>query len=478
YIIGEYDFQLTLSVLYSLLFVISGAVFSRLLEVTSMEVEMNKEIDADNELLGIAKTYLFSSLIGAGFITRYAGADIAAATKNGTQSKFFSIMGFCLPLLLCTVSPYFYLFIPKFVILAIFVKVLFLTTWRILLLPLLTLHLKEKIIMLIGMVFVLNTGLMPGTFYTGILHFVIFAIEYMRCKIVKAKFSLDMIQSNTQRDLIDNMLLGTYGHKTIVWLLQGYVFFGNAYNLKMQLLKLIKDRIAENNPIDAVIIDFKAVQGTDTDIIYNIKTIYQVLNRFNVILCVCYPNLEKNALNEKNLHIFNYLDECLLWNENRIIAAFTSADHAKANPLDKILPNKEDQEILKEFADIRTLNPYNMLYLEKSTIQSIFFLMEGEVNLMFTGDISSGGQLFSQIVLAGNFVGEGEVFLDAVARSTAITKSKSVILELRMDRLAEIQQRHPHLVNILYRYILSDCFYRMDRSKSLSSEILGFSNNA
>ena len=476
YIFGEYNTNIIISFLPQIILIAITSTFFTLLDIATVEVDLNKDLDMKAEISGVAKSCLASPLFGGGVVGGYIVEDMHVAIQSKNNSKILCIVGFCIPNIIAIFYPQAYLLIPKFIILAILFRILLSMSWFVVIIPIINSEFKDKIITLSGILLMLQYDMILGMALTVLLILIKFSVEYMRCKTVRAKFSAKSIQSTTSRDLISNIILEKHGTNTLVWLLQGYVFFGNSHALKMQLLDTVESKITSNSPIKSVILDFKFVQGTDSHLIFNLQSIYQMLDRRNITLCISNSKIRGKLLNMPNLYFFNYLDECLSWNENNILALCNKETISGTEYLHRIFSNQEDLEILKNFYEIIYLSNNNTLYTEKAFISNLYFLVEGEIHLASLRDIDNNGALLYQHIKCGNFVGEGELFLDSIAKSTAITKSKCVIFMFTIKNLAELEKIYPHLANTLYRYLLSHCFYTLHRSKLLANEILGFSN--
>ncbi len=477
FLYGKFSFYKLKYLAHTIIFTFLAVIFMRAMEIASLDFDLKKEINSNQEMKNISYSYLINSLLGFGFLNRYNLSALNTFSKKYNKYSPYLLAGYCVPLFFLIIQPQIVFYLPKFLFLAIFMKVLYGMFMFGVVNPITQATKEEKAILIISMFSVWYLGVLKGTILNFTLLMLKFSFAYMKSRIVKSKFTLVTLQSTIQRDVVDTMILSRIGGRVDILILEGYLFFGNIFKLKSTIIARIKKKIEEKNPLKLIILDFKNVQNVDNEFIYNLNIINEIAKTYDVKFYLSHiRHLMNHDAIDASIKTFSFLDEALIAAEDTIIQ-FDQQKEEYSDQLDKIFADKSLKDLFISYGSFKNLSPFSMIYLEKSAVGSLYFLVSGEVNLMSTGDISHSAQLFSQVVKKGTFIGEGEIFLDGVSRSTALTKTPTVVFEITLDRLVELEREHPAVIIELHRQLLIDCFYRIDRSKLLTKELLGYSEN-
>ena len=474
---GKISFYKLKYLSHTIIFTFLAVIFTRAMEIANLDFDLKKEINSNQEMKNISYSYLINTFLGFGFLNRYNISALNNFSKKYKKYSPYLLAGYCIPFLFLIIKPEIIFYLPKFLFLAIFMKVLYGMFMLGIINPLIQATKEEKIILITSMISVWYLGVLKGTVLNFTLLMLKFSFAYMKSRIVKSKFTLVNLQSTIQRDVVDTMILSKIGAKVDILILEGYLFFGNIFKLKSAIIGRIKKKIEEKNPLKLIILDFKNVQNVDNEFIYNLNIINEIAKTYDVKFYLSHiRHLMNHDAIDQSIKTFSFLDEALIAAEDLVIN-FDKDQQEYFDQLDKIFPDKTLKDLFVEYGEFKNLAPFSMIYLENSAVGALYFLVDGEVNLMSTGDISHSAQLFSQVVKKGTFIGEGEIFLDGVSRSTALTKTPTVVFEISLDKLVQLEKDHPAVIIELHRQLLIDCFYRIDRSKLLTKELLGYSEN-
>lgn len=125
----------------------------------------------------------------------------------------------------------------------------------------------------IGFLEAVGTGILASS--------VMFLVNYARLDVVRARFDGTLRLSTTERSDAAVRLLTKEGDKTLIYELQGYLFFGTAHALFDQISSQIAARPGDDL---ALIIDYRHVQGLDGSAVYNFGKLDQLCRARSVRL--------------------------------------------------------------------------------------------------------------------------------------------------------------------------------------------------
>ncbi len=101
-------------------------------------------------------------------------------------------------------------------------------------------------------------GLFEGTIFGIAAGCGLFIVNYSRLDPVRAALSGDLFHSARERDTRDLRVLQRHGAEILVLKLQGYVFFGTAYQVRARIKAL-----SRAGGVQYIVLDFEAVTGID-----------------------------------------------------------------------------------------------------------------------------------------------------------------------------------------------------------------------
>ncbi len=172
---------------------------------------------------------------------------------------------------------------------------------------------------------VANYGFMVG-FSAGLLiSCVVFVVTYSRVPLADLATNLSLFASSVVRPEHETACLRDHGHKTLLYRLSGYVFFGSASKIETVFRAL-------DDGIEAIVVDFTHVSGVDSSAV---SVFQRILRRYHGKAAefhfVCTPeneaslrSLARDAHTAMQVHFHGTLDHALEVAEDRVIAQWSA----------------------------------------------------------------------------------------------------------------------------------------------------------
>ena len=188
--------------------------------------------------------------------------------------------------------------------------------------------------MILILVVVVTVGFLEGVGAGIVVSSVLFAVNYARIDVVKHAISGADLRSKAGRSTGDEAYLRRVGGHIYVMQLQGYVFFGTAY----QLLLRVKDRLVSQRPVPVyfVVLDFRNVHGLDSSAVVSFSRMRKLAEANGAVLVFtelpgsvrrqlvrggCVEPDEPTEGARRSARVFSDLDHGLEWCETQLLVS-------------------------------------------------------------------------------------------------------------------------------------------------------------
>jgi SulP family sulfate permease len=305
-----------------------------------------------------------------------------------------------------------------------------------------------------------------------------FIREQIHTSTIRTKKYGNTVFSKRFRTPSERAVLEAQGANTVVFELQGSLFFGTTD----QLYTAIEPEIHQAK---YVVLDFLRVQSLDVTAGHMIERIQHILNEKNATLVIArLPERLPNGrdlkayidhigmLSKKSTVVFEDISDALEWIEDRILlASGVSIDHP-------------EPKLLREFEIFTSLNESELSALEKCALYSeykkdqivfgahtagheLMLIAKGQVKI--TLQLHSGKKLHLSTMGQGQFFGEMS-FVDGRPHSAdAIAIEDTTIICISRERFRELCQDDPLMEASVLRSI---ALALADRLRHSNSELL------
>lgn len=306
---------------------------------------------------------------------------------------------------------------------------------------------------------------------TGILaSSVLFLVNYARLDAVRARLDGALRLSTTERSDAATRRLIKQGGETLIYELQGYLFFGTAHALFDQIAAQIAGTPGDRR---ALIVDFRRVQGLDVSAVYNFGKLEQLCRTGGVrlILTGIAPALMR-TLGPSGLMIrverLAALDDALTAvEETRLQRAEPDGPPAKsafASLMETAAALLGDELFAREVVPAAAV-----VFHQGAPSDRLILLESGRLSARVKGP--AGDEIRVASFLAGALVGEIGFLTDTPRTATIVADENSSIRSVGREGLDRLAALEPALARDIFREAAAQLARRLARTTALLREV-------
>ncbi len=313
----------------------------------------------------------------------------------------------------------------------------------------------------IGFLEAVGTGILASS--------MMFLVTYARLDVVRARLSGALRLSTTERSDAATRVLTQQGEKTMVYELQGYLFFGTAHALFDQIARQIAGKSGGDL---AMIVDFRRVPGLDVSAVYNFGKLEQLCRTHAVrlIFTDIAPALMRTLgpsglLSRVELH--RSVDDALAVIEDARLSQSATGGAERSRFADLV---ENAAAVLGQAQFPReTIPAGTIVFTQGSPSDRIILLETGRLSARVKGP--SGDEIRVATFLPGALVGEIG-FLTATPRTATIHADEdSTIRSVERAGLDRLSAEAPGLASDMMREVASQLARRLARTTALLREV-------
>jgi SulP family sulfate permease len=439
------------------------AAISILLNASGLELATDEEIDLDRELRATALANLLSGALG-GVMGYLSLSESTLNYKIGARTRLPGLIsaGFSLITLVAGAAAVSYFPKPILGGLLLFLGLSFLLetvydAWF-------RLPVVEYALVLAILGAVVTQGFLAGIGAGLVISAVLFAASYARIQVVKHAIKGSLLRSKASRTAAKETILKRRGGQIHVLQLQGYIFFGTAYDLlkdvQLRLLAVGADKAR------FVVLDFHHVDGLDSSAVVAFTRMRKLAAAEGATLAFTElprsvsRQLERGGCLDRaattpppgrlpraarpSAAVFEDLDRGLEWCENQVLGAV---------PEDEIAPESERALVhrLRDYLErIEAPAGYD-LYRRGDLADDLVLIESGEVVAWI--EVDEGRSKRLRTMGAGSVVGEAGLYLGQPRSASVRTSRPSVLHRLTAASLRRMTRDAPELAAALHQYV-------------------------
>jgi SulP family sulfate permease len=427
-----------------------------LLNISALEVTVQRDIDMDRELQAAGLANLLAGLGGSP--VGYQALSLSTlAYRLNARSRLVNLVS----ALMCGLALFFgaalLSILPKPVLggLLMFLGLSFLVEWvydawfR--------LSRVDYVLVLLILVVVSTLGFLQGVAVGVAVAVILFVVNYSRINVIKNTLSGASYHSNVDRPAAQRQLLEKQGDRIFILGLQGFIFFGTAQLLLSRIHARLNTR--GRATLAYLVLDFRLVSGLDSSAVFSFVRMQQLaeVDHFHLILTDLRPadrrQLEKGGL--AGVLIFPALDYGVEWCEDDLLAAEGANLAGRHESLQKQL-----KQVLSGPAAVTRL----MAYLEKQEVgeghtlmhqgdppEAMYFIESGQVKAEL--ELPDGKTMRLRTMHSGSVVGEIGLYLGGARTASIITTQPSTLYRLSAAALEKMNADDPQVAMGLHQWI-------------------------
>lgn len=306
---------------------------------------------------------------------------------------------------------------------------------------------------------------------TGILaSAVMFLVNYARLDVIRARVSGALRLSTTERSDAAVRMLADEGRKTLVYELQGYLFFGTAHKLFDEISRQIAVGPGEDL---ALIVDYRHVQGLDGSAVYNFGKLEQLCGSrsvrliFTGIAPALTRTLEPSGLLDR-VEQRRTLDEALaVIEDDRLRLAGPGSQAPKSRFADLV---EAAAEVVGQAQFAReTIPAGSVIFTQGSPSDRIILLEQGRLSANVKGP--AGDEIRVASFLPGALVGEIGFLTASPRTATIVAVEDSVIRSVGHTGLDRLSTEAPVLAGDMLQEVAGQLARRLARTTALLREV-------
>ncbi|MDJ0580252.1 SulP family inorganic anion transporter [Crocosphaera sp.] len=454
------DLSLIVHHLPKMFSIILLGVIGLLLNISGIEVALQKDIALNHELKITGIANILSGLMGGGLTSYVSLSRSVLNHRLGASSRIVGwlLSGFCALALFGGMS--ILSLLPEVLIggLTLFLGLNFLVEW--LYDGWWNLSKPDYFLVLLIVVCIGFWGLLQGLIVGAIVAMILFVFKSSRLSIIKNSASLFHSLSHVQRSSLETKIIKKYGKNVYILDLQGWLFFGTAN----QLFNTIRNRLYDGNKtsINFVLLDFRVVNGLDSSALINFIKIKQLLQKYSVNLIL--TNLTKKAqeklekqvgLEDNFIHVFEEKNIGLAWCEEQLLEQYYPS-HKSCQLLETQLSNyfPPSVDITKLISYLKPfkLLPGEVLFSQGQLNLGMYFLESGQLRVI--KEITPDQTKCLRTYKSETIIGEMGFYSQSNHSASVIADEHSSVYFFSSHAFKRMEREEPKLASAFHKFIV------------------------
>lgn len=445
-----------------------------LLDVSGIELIAKRDLNPDHELEVMGYTNVVNGMLG-GFPGVHDASDTALVDRLGGSDRLMGIVNALLVAAAILAGTEFMELVPTFLLggLLIYVGLEFLIDWLWKARD--ELPLSDYVVVILILIVIIFSDILQGVTFGFFVAIILFVVNYSQLSVIKIETNGSDHASNVDRDLETRELLNKEGHRVLIMVLQGFIFFGTAD----KLLTAIRNRImeAEGKKFDFLVLDFHHVSQLDTSAIVTFSKLAQLSERagFHIVISSADDKSIKQLVKHGfftfgdqplERHYKEQLDTAVDWCERRILQDLNLNDEEQNlelfDVLSRIAYEKSDVELLAEFFVVEDRKSGDYLFKEGDSGDSLYFVGSGTVVVVLK--MPAEAERILRKYKAGAILGEMAIYTGEYRTASVRIEDDARLFRLDKEKLEEMSRRFPASTAALHTYIVKVLSERLGRA--------------
>jgi sulfate permease, SulP family len=463
----------------TMLALIPTALISLLFNSSGIELATKREINFNRELTAAGLANMVASF-GGGIMGYHSASLSTLPYKMNAQNRLTGLISAATFGVVLFYGAFWLSLIPKLLIggLLIYLGLTFLVRWvfeSYSLLPK-----TEYAVLLIILGVIITLGLLQGVLVGVLATIVLFALNYSQINIVRSTLSGNNFQSNVERSPKYQAYLRAEGDRLYILKLQGFIFFGTAHDLQVQIEKRTDN---ENlSPLEFVILDFNYVHGVDSSALNSFALMrnraevhgYQIL--FADVSPIIQHQLEKRSLlieGDPITQVFPDMDRAVEYCEGKLLndEKITSVSIPTIrSQWREIFPDSIEIDVFMKYIDEQIVEDNSILIRKGDPPKGLYFIERGQVTVNL--ELDSGEIARVRTMSSGTVVGEIGAYLGTQATATVVTDSACILYFLSLNSLKKMEADDPLMAAAFHKYMVSFTSQRLVNSSTTIRALL------
>ena len=345
-----------------------------------------------------------------------------------------------------------------------------------------TLPKYDYYVLLLILLVIVAVDLLTGVVVGILAAVVLFAVNYSKTPVIRHTLSGETFRSNVERAEYHRQYLQSQGNRLLILRLQGFIFFGTAF----QLFQEVRQRVEDPHlpPLDFLVMDFRLVSGADSSAMHSFVRMLQLAESrdFTLALSDLPESLREQIAITRTLiedeavrvRIFPDLDHAVEWCEDTLLykeGVTVVSQPPLAEVLRAYFPAPEDVETFMSYLERREVPINTVIIHQGDPPGSLYFVSRGQVRVEMSQP--SGETIRLRTMSEGTIIGELGLYLHKPASANVIAELPSVLYYLSADSLTAMEQGDPHIAAIFHKYLATALSKRLLDTNATVQALMG-----
>jgi SulP family sulfate permease len=337
------------------------------------------------------------------------------------------------------------------------------------------LPLSDYVVVILILVVIIFSDILQGVTFGFFVAIILFVVNYSQLSVIKIETNGSDHASNVDRDLETRELLNKEGHRVLIMVLQGFIFFGTAD----KLITAIRTRImeSEGSQFDFLVLDFHHVSQLDTSAIVTFSKLAQLSDRegFHILISGADEKSIKQLVKHRfftfaeqkwERHYKEQLDTAVDWCERRILQDLNLSDEEQnlelSDVLRRIAYEEADVKLLADFFVVEDRAAGEYLFNEGDSGESLYFVGSGTVVVVLK--VPSQVERILRKYKAGAILGEMAIYTGENRTASVRIEKDARLFRLDKEKLEDMSRKFPASTAALHTYIVKVLSERLGRA--------------
>ena len=428
-----------------------------LLNAAGIELAADSDVDLEREMRAAGLGNIAAGLLG-GMGGYHSFSQSMLALRMGADSRLVGVISSVLCLLIAVFGGGLLSLFPRVVVggLIAYLGLSFLfewvvESWR-------RLPVVDYAIVITILVVIANFGFLEGVVVGLIAAIVLFVVNYSWIDVVRTVATGRSVRSRVTRAAEEIAALRAAAGRVLLLDLQGFLFFGTAYNLQQRLQAWLSTGVS--SAMRYVLLDFSAVSGLDTTATMSFIRIRDLARGANTSLIVIgaadgiRTRLARAGFGPQDgVRVEQDRDHALEWCEEQLLA--DAGPIAPRTLQTRLAEHAADEALVQTILahlDLCTLPAGAVFVRQGAAADDLYWIASGRVTAQLTRE--DGEVLRLETMTGGRVVGELGFYLHQVRTADVVADEETIAYRLTRERLAQLEHEAPAAAAVLQSLLI------------------------
>jgi sulfate permease, SulP family len=299
---------------------------------------------------------------------------------------------------------------------------------------------------------------------------VAFAVNTSRLRLLKLGLNRAVYSGSVDRPVYQQEQLVLHGQSIQIMWLHGFVFFGSAHRLMLQIKEIVE---AQAGSCRSLILDFRQVLGIDSSAVMSLVKLRQTADRngFVVVLSSVPPQVERvlraggllDVGGGSGCFVYPDIDSALEWCEDQLLSEIVTRVQAFQSADEWLIAEIGGAELftrLLAYLEMIEWKAGDFLILQGDAGNGLYLLCAGRATVLYRAP--NGTDLRLRSMVGHTLVGEMGIYRGLPRGASVRADQPTVAYRMSGEAMARMEQDDPALAYAFHRLVIRTLASRLD----------------